>query len=232
MSASTLLLHFIRDSWYAILPFFGILHVLHNRHRKGLNKIPGPWLRSVSVLPRLLSVYNGMSHEDDLELHRKYGAIVRIAPNSLTVSDPSAINCIYGIGTKFIKSPFYKLSEAHDEEGLIPDPFILTDKDIHTRMKRNAANAYSLNSLVLMEPWIEPVTDRLIKRLEYHAERDEAIDLGQNIANYTMDAVFALTFGRDFDYMSHGDVLGILKVIKIASWYMAVVSPKSFDTPS
>jgi len=37
----------------------------------------------------------------------------------------------------------------------MPDPFILKDKEMHSRMKRNAANAYSLNALVQMEPYVD-----------------------------------------------------------------------------
>jgi len=214
----------LRDYWFAILPVVGAIYLLAVRRKKSLHRIPGPVLRSISPLPRIISAYRGHSHEDDLELHRKYGPIVRLAPNSISISDPSMINKIYGIGTKFIKSPFYELSTAHDEEGLIPDPFILTDKDLHSRMKRNAANAYSMNGLVQMEPLIETVTKRFIGRLAQHADEKSPADLGKMIANYTMDAVFSLTFGRDFDYMSHGDILGILRIMKVASFYMAVVS--------
>jgi hypothetical protein len=36
-------------------------------------------------------------------LHQKYGPIVRVGPNHVAVSDPSAIPVIYGLGSKFMK---------------------------------------------------------------------------------------------------------------------------------
>jgi hypothetical protein len=169
-------------------------------------------------------VYKGRSHEDDILLHQKYGPIVRVAPNTLSINDAQAVNTIYGIGTKFYKSPFYKLAEVHDEEGLVPDPFVLTDKEMHSHMKKNAANAYSMNGLVQMESWIEPITERLFTILDRYAESTEAVDMAPILKNYAMDAVFALTFGKDFDHLNNGDRLGIMKVMDIATSYMAIVS--------
>ncbi|KAH8894017.1 cytochrome P450 oxidoreductase [Thozetella sp. PMI_491] len=222
MAQSATVLGLLREYWLLALPATFFAYLLFQRFRQGLNRVPGPFLNSVSPIPRVLSVWRGRCHEDDIVLHRKYGKIVRLAPTIFSVSDQAEVNQLYGIGTKFQKSGFYELSEAYDEQGLIPDPFILNDRELHTRMKRNAANAYSMNGLVQMEPWIEPVTERLLRRLGEAADKKGSVDLGAEIANYTMDAVCALTFGRDFDYMSNGDVLGIHKMMKIASWYMAV----------
>lgn len=37
------------------------------------------------------------------KLHQQYGPIVRVGPNHVAVSDPSAIPIIYGLGSKFMK---------------------------------------------------------------------------------------------------------------------------------
>lgn len=80
------------------------------------------------VLLSTVIVYNNKSHDEDIQLHRKYGNIVRLAPNPLSIADPAEINQIYGIGTRFYKSRFYNLSTTYDDEGLVPDTFVLTDK--------------------------------------------------------------------------------------------------------
>ena len=157
---------------------------MSNYVQKKLYRVPGPFTRCISSWPRIVSVNSGNSHDDDIALHRKYGPMVRIAPNTVSISDVAAIPTLYGIGTRFYKSPFYSLARTHDEEGCIPDPFILTDKAMHTRMKKNAANAYSLNGLVKMEAWIEPVTDRLFRLLDQHAESQNIVDAAPILANY------------------------------------------------
>ncbi len=171
-------------------------------------------------------------HQDaDLQQHKTYGLAVRVGPNTVSISDPGAIGQIYGIQTKFYKSRFYELSSMHDEEGLVPDPFILTDRALHSRMKRNAANAYSLNGLIEMEAWIDPVTDRLVKLLDGFADDGRVWDLGKVVKDYAMDAVFAITFGRDFNYLEGVDVLGMYKVLEVETDYMAIVSLLSQNPP-
>ena len=38
-----------------------------------------------------------------LKLHHKYGSVVRIGPNIVSISDADAIDKIYGVKTDFIK---------------------------------------------------------------------------------------------------------------------------------
>lgn len=121
-------LSFPKGHWVLVLLSAIIAHLVHNYVKRGLWRVPGPWLRGISSLPRILSVYNSNSHDGDIQLHRRYGKIVRLAPNLLSIADPAEINQIYGIGTSFYKSPFYNLSSAYDDEGLVPDTFVLTDK--------------------------------------------------------------------------------------------------------
>ena len=71
----------------------------------------------------------------------------------------------------------------HDEEGMLPDPLVLTDKALHNRMKRNAYQAYSMGSMVQLEPLVDGVTERL-KMLDSICESPSgACDLG-NLLRY------------------------------------------------
>lgn len=208
-------------------PLLGILlaaYLVSNRFQKGLNQVPGPWVRSLSTLPRVLSVWRGQSQDEDLELHRKYGKIVRIAPNIISITDLAEVNTLYGITTKFVKSGFYSLSEVYDEEGkLIPDPFILKDKGVHSRMKRNAANAYSLQGLIQMEPFVDQVVDKLLEKLDGYCLDGSVCDIGVILKDFSMDAVFSLTFGKTLDFINNGDEMGMYRTLDVATSYMAVV---------
>lgn len=171
------------------------------------------------------SVYKGDHHLEDLRLHARYGKVVRLAPNLVSVSDVEEVNQIYGINTKFTKSPFYDLSAVHDEEGLVPDPFVIRhDKALHARMKRNAANAYSMNGLLKFEPLLVSVIDRLLVVLDQHVEAESVCDLGDMLKRFAMDAVCSMTFGRDFSYMEKGDHYGFFPTLDLFTTYMAVVS--------
>lgn len=38
------------------------------------------------------------------QLHQKFGKLVRIQPNQISIADPDAIPIVYGHGTGFLKS--------------------------------------------------------------------------------------------------------------------------------
>ena len=79
--------------------------------RKGLRTLPGPFLARISGLYRLSLVYDGDAPRQYRKVHEKYGPVVRVGPNHVSVADPSAIPIIYGIGSSYRKvkpSPFSK----------------------------------------------------------------------------------------------------------------------------
>lgn len=71
--------------------------------RHDLRNVPGPFWAKVSGLYRLSMVKGGRAPAEYRELHQKYGPVVRVGPNHVAVSDPSAIPIIYGLGSKFLK---------------------------------------------------------------------------------------------------------------------------------
>jgi cytochrome P450 len=113
--------------------------------------------------------------------------------------------------------------EAYDDEGLVPDPFVITDREHHARLKRGAAAAYSLNTMVQLEPYVDVVSRRLVQKLKGVAATGEALDFAPLLQAYAMDAVSALTFGKDFNHMDAGDHLGFLRASAVINSYLAIV---------
>lgn len=72
-----------------------------------LAQIPGPRL---SALTSWWLVYHSrLLHRSEAvkKLHDQYGPVVRIAPNQVSFSDPTALKVIYGHRPVFEKGPFY-----------------------------------------------------------------------------------------------------------------------------
>jgi len=63
-----------------------------------LRHIPGPFLAKFTNIPRFSWVKSNRAHDIHIDLHRKYGRIVRYGPNMVAVSDPAEIGKIYGFG--------------------------------------------------------------------------------------------------------------------------------------
>jgi hypothetical protein len=80
-----------------------IAHLIYNKFRPGLSSIPGPALAGWTGLWRLFDVSKGDAHNTAIKLHRKYGSLVRIGPNHVSVGDPAAIPIIYGLKSGFTK---------------------------------------------------------------------------------------------------------------------------------
>ena len=69
-----------------------------------LRHIPGPFLAGCTDLWRLIVVFNGRADLTYVKLHEKYGDVVRIGPNCVSVMGTDALPAIYGVGSKvFLK---------------------------------------------------------------------------------------------------------------------------------
>lgn len=192
---------------------------------RNLHHIPGPLLNGCSPIPRILSVWSGKSQLHDLSLHRKYGHLVRMAPNSISVSDPDEIDQIYGVSSKFFKSRFFDPVRFHDDEGLIPDPFVLTDKATHSRMKRNAANAYAVTSLVQLEPLFDDSLSRLLVVLDTrYARTGVPCDMTTLLQAFALDSVMNITYGRDLRLMEDEGSRWMVGALDDSLKYLSIVN--------
>lgn len=84
-----------------ILGALALLWLLATREITPLRKVPGPFLASVTKLWIVKKQLGFQRPLVDLDLHKKYGPIVRIAPNEVLISSPQAFRKVYG---KFVPS--------------------------------------------------------------------------------------------------------------------------------
>ena len=87
-------------------------HLAYNKYGYGISTIPGPLLASYTDLWRFFLVWNRRPEVAHISLHQKHGLLVRLGPNSVSVSDPEAIKVIYGIGSSHTKVCRITLSET------------------------------------------------------------------------------------------------------------------------
>ncbi|KAF7535059.1 hypothetical protein G7054_g5701 [Neopestalotiopsis clavispora] len=114
-----------------------------------------------------------------------------------------------------IKSSFYDPSTAYDDQGILPDPFILKDEELYSRMKRNSANAYSLSSVVQLEGYVDDTIQKLFQQLDQQAKSGDAVvDLGRLFVHFAMDAIFNITFGQTLDFLDSKDGSGMLTALE------------------
>jgi hypothetical protein len=68
-----------------------------------LRHIPGPYFAALTNLVRRQWVVTGNAHDIHTGLHRRYGTVVRSGPNAVMVSQPKAIEKIYGFKQRLEK---------------------------------------------------------------------------------------------------------------------------------
>jgi benzoate 4-monooxygenase len=69
-----------------------------------IRNVPGPFFAKFSNFWLLSQARQGKRYKSVDEAHKKYGKLVRIQPDHVSVADESAINTIYGHGNGFLKS--------------------------------------------------------------------------------------------------------------------------------
>ena len=97
------ILSYLRAHWPIYLSVALLAYLLSNYFNHGLNKHPGPFLARLTDWWRFWDVYNRRPDITHLKLHRQYGDIVRLGPNTLSFSNPRAVKQIYGLNKGMVK---------------------------------------------------------------------------------------------------------------------------------
>ena len=85
----------------SLLSFLIVWWIVLNTFK--LRSIKGPFIARYTDLWRLLKVHQGDMHNVYLELHQKYGSLVRVGPNCVSISDPEALAAVHNISDKLPK---------------------------------------------------------------------------------------------------------------------------------
>jgi hypothetical protein len=108
MFLSAVLLPLLRWQNLALLIFtFSVLDIIYKCTFHPLRNVPGPWLAKFSQLWRNFRYFRGSWHDDIVQLHKRYGNVVRIAPNEISFVDVAALKDLYGHGKQILKVNTY-----------------------------------------------------------------------------------------------------------------------------
>lgn len=144
-----------------------------------LHRVPGPFWASVTRIWYTLATGKGDMEHVQRALHKRYGALVRIAPNEVICADPEAIKKIYPTQAPIpTKTDFYaplRLKFASK----YPDNFAATDEKTHGQRRKIVNHVYSLSTVLSIEWYIDNCTKLFIQRLGECADSKKMLDLGE-----------------------------------------------------
>ncbi|KAE8150726.1 cytochrome P450 [Aspergillus avenaceus] len=201
---------------------FTIYLVIHS-HTAGLDHIPGPFLARYTNLHAWLYAqwYWGTNVCYLRRLHGEYGDVVRVGPRRVSVSNPDAIQTIYGMKASLNKS---ELIRAAQPLGKGPDNlFSVRDSKVHGRMRRAVANAYSVSTIVQYEPRIDDTLDALFKVLQNESPET---NIGKWVHYYVYDVAGNMTYAQPLGYLEQKcDAVGLIKQTKMLHRYINCTMP-------
>jgi hypothetical protein len=180
-----------------------ITHILYNRFVHPLSKIPGPFIASLTPLWLVYQSRTLQRHRVEMSLHQKYGPVVRIAPNEISVSDPKHLKMIYGANTPFLKSRWYEPIASADPDGMN----LLGEFDmVKYRMQRRLIGpAFSIDAVKKRECLLDKPMESFVARMKGMAG---TVDLVKWMNILALDLLTEITFGQSKDYIALGDDQG------------------------
>ncbi|KAI3553090.1 cytochrome P450 [Colletotrichum abscissum] len=170
-----------------------------------LRKFPGPiWMRT-SRIPFCYKLLTGTLPFDMLDLHRRYGPVVRIAPDELAFHDSRAWKDIMGHKTQGGAEMEKSLKFYRSVPGA-PSDIVSSDREEHTVLRRSLAHGFSERSMRDQQPMIKGYVDLLIQRLHQHGDDGaKPLDLAAWYNYTTFDVIGDLAFGESFGCLDGSD---------------------------
>ncbi|KAF2836261.1 putative benzoate 4-monooxygenase [Patellaria atrata CBS 101060] len=148
------------------------------------------------------------------EAHRKYGKLVRIQPNHVSIADPNAIQIIYGHGNGFLKSEYYD-AFVSIQRGL----FNTRDRAEHTRKRKMVSHTFSTKSIGQFEQYMHQNLEDFVRQWDRLAEKALSEDKGYvkfdalHWFNYlAFDIIGDLAFGAPFGMIKAGEDVAEVRV--------------------
>ncbi|KAJ1995333.1 hypothetical protein GGI25_004381 [Coemansia spiralis] len=184
----------IMCSLAALALILAVFKVIYERWITPLSKVPGRFLHSVSSIPMRYHMLNGTLPEFLHSLHARYGAVVRISPQRVSVADPQMVRHVLGSHT-FGKTPSY-------DNPLEPTTFSTRSPELSTLRRRQLGTGFGHRHLLEMEAKIfECAVTNVMGRLDGL----DTVQYHRLFSLATLDTIGAVGFGQSFGALSRGD---------------------------
>ncbi|KAJ1652993.1 hypothetical protein IWQ61_006797 [Dispira simplex] len=176
-----------------------------------LATIPGPFLCKIITTRYRPFFLRGTLYRRTVVWHQKYGPIVRIGPNIVSIIDKTAIRQVHG-SYEFIKAP----SWYHAFEQFTPGMFTASNEQVHRQRRRILQPAFTPKALRgvedvitevgpsnLVEVWGEKLP--AVKGNKEHGQEEGlSVDLYHDLSLMLLDIITQLTLGKAVGVLKQG----------------------------
>jgi cytochrome P450 len=167
-------------SWIVISPLFN------------LSDIPGPKLYAISKWRLAYDEWKGTRTRSIHQLHQVYGPVVRIGPNEISFNSPSALKTIYGAGSGFERTSFYRMFDVYGQQNL----FTFGSPKAHGERKKLLNHAYSKSSILKISA--QAVEEKAREFMELlTSDPNTASEIFSSLHYYSLDNITHFLYGPD-----------------------------------
>ncbi|KAK6005954.1 hypothetical protein QM012_006364 [Aureobasidium pullulans] len=160
-----------------------------------------------------MAVYKDEMPRKNVEVHKKYGSVVRIGPKHVSFSSPEALQTIHGNRQAFPKSDFYKQTVAQFEGLPLYNLFSIQDIDYHTSLKKRIGGLYTKAAVADLEPNIDACLKVFKSELQKMTQEGPAsIDMSLWVHLFSFDCLGELNISKPFGFLKSGtDITGWIR---------------------
>ncbi|KAI5239920.1 putative P450 monooxygenase [Aureobasidium subglaciale] len=158
------------------------------------SRIPGPTSFALTKWRLAWEDFKGSRTRTIHALHEKYGPIVRIGPDEIHCNSLEALRTIYGAGSGFERTWFYRMFDAYGKQNL----FTFHTVKEHSERKKLVANAYS-KSLMLKGPAASMVQEKVSQYLALiKAHGEQPHEIFGSLHYFSLDAITHFLYGPSY----------------------------------
>ncbi|KAF4805891.1 Trichothecene C-15 hydroxylase [Colletotrichum siamense] len=182
---------------FCVSVLYTLWRISYNVLLHPLRKFPGPRLWAASRIPFAVTCATGQGHRKILQLHEKYGDIVRVAPDELVFCSPDAWKEIYGRR----KTTRGEISKDYVHYAEAKDSILGAPKDRHTQLRRILSRGFTNSAVLDQEGLIKSHVDQLFNILAEHEQSQgprTPIDMNKLFDFVALDIITDLGFGDSF----------------------------------
>ncbi|KAJ7639705.1 cytochrome P450 [Mycena polygramma] len=187
-----------------------------------LSRYPGPAACKISKLWLTFVTSRGKLHIYIKGLHDKYGSVVRIGPNELSITDVSLLPFILG-ANGMPKGPMWQGRKVTGKRGSATGVGNLVgsrDSKLHAEARKSWSKAFTPAAIKGYEPKLNRRVVQLVEALGAHT--DGSVDLSQWLSFFSFDFMGDVVFGGGFELLRDGDKDGLWQKMQLGLYLPAL----------
>ncbi|KAL6796946.1 sterigmatocystin biosynthesis P450 monooxygenase [Trichoderma sp. SZMC 28012] len=176
-----------------------------------LRALPGPRVSLWTNLVLKRAVVTGTRVHYVHALHQKYGPIVRLSPNEVSVADPQSVQAIHKINSGYTKSPWYVEVAPFGR----PILFSMSDSKAHGTRRKLFARAFSKTYLRQnYEKTVHEMTKQVVMKIRNEAKQKGSACVLRWWTFMATDISALLMFGDSFHAIERGQVNEYIRILQ------------------